>query len=175
MSTPFYILTSDAQGFQFLHFLAHPSSGFVFWIIANLMGVMRYLIVTAIGFNFATMVSYNVNWLPNVHLEAQRGTFLWQHMPVASLLLLFSWFRWRNHGLGSSKKRADSSSGEGGGQTLCQLLGLGGNSLSSSTGAERAFAHRNGDVCLCSRLRRRSSRLLYFLLLPQQIIPNAEA
>lgn len=93
MSTPFYILTSDAQGFQFLHFLAHPSSGFVFWIIAILMGVMRYLIVTAIGFNFATMVSYNVNWLPNVHLEAQRGTFLWQHMPVASLLLLFSWFR----------------------------------------------------------------------------------
>ena len=61
------------------------------------------------------------------------------------------------------------------GQTLCQLLGLGGNSLSSSAGAEHALTYRNGGLRLCSSLRRRSSRLLYFLLLPQQIIPNAEA
>lgn len=122
MAIPFDILTSDAQGFQFLHILAHPSSGFVFWIIAMLMGVMRHLFMMSIGFNFTTMVSYNANWLPNIHLETQHGTFLWQHMPGASLLLLFSCFTWINHGLGSSKKRADSS-GEGWGRRCVSYWG----------------------------------------------------
>ena len=67
------------------------------------------------------------------------------------------------------QRRQQTPLGRGWEKTLFQLLGLSDNNLSSNSGIEQAFAHRNGGVCLCSSLRRKSARLLYFLLLPQQI------